>query len=76
MPHPRLSDAASRIIAAEMDKAQGRHLEARGAQLKYILVELKAATNPALELPPHFQLALTDPEPLRQYLFSDDFAGD
>jgi hypothetical protein len=69
-PHRDLSSAQVEIIRTEyLGKTAARRLKSRGALVGYVVQALRAATNPAIEKPPAFQLEVVNVEELRKYLF-------
>lgn len=68
-PHPTLTSAQASVVRFEfLNDTSARIVTSRGALLPYLIQELRAATEPAVQKPPEYQLAIANLKEVREWL--------
>jgi hypothetical protein len=68
--HPQLTEAQQRVVRDEFFEGTGAWIEhCRGAQVHYLIQELRAATDPERQAPPDYQLAVESIQECQPWLF-------
>lgn len=69
-PHPLLTDAQADVVRFEHFRDTAERIElCRGSLVHYLVQHVRAATDPEAQLPPEYQLVVTNIEELRSWLF-------
>lgn len=69
-PHPDLNDAQADVVRFEYFQGAASRIEScRGALVPYLIQDLRAATDPARQRPPDYQLAVTNFREVSPWLF-------
>lgn len=69
LPHPDLSAEQKRVLRAEyFQKKLAWVRPVRAALLSYVIQDLRAAINPAVQRPPDYQLCVDSPAKLKKWL--------
>jgi hypothetical protein len=68
--HPRLSPEQAEVVRHEFFRGTARRTETcRGALAQYLIQDVRAATDTAVQLPPDYQLAVENFEEVAPWLF-------
>ena len=68
--HRNLSPDQQLVVRTEnFGGTMGRRLSVKACLVQYVIQDLRAATNPATEIPPEFQLEVSNHDELKELLF-------
>ena len=68
--HPRLSQSQAEVVRFEYFQGTASRIEnCRGALVPYLVQDLRAATDPKVQLPPDYQLAVGNIKEVSRWLF-------
>lgn len=71
VPHPALTSEQKQMVRAEyLGRSAARVETTRAALLPYVIHDLRVATNPKKQVPPEFQLSVSNVNALEQWLMS------
>lgn len=69
-PHRTLSEDQQKVVRCEyFGGTMGRRLSVRACLAQYVIQDLRAAIDPEKEVPPDFQIEITNTEQLKKLLF-------
>lgn len=70
VPHPLLTPAQTKVICHELMAGKAsRAIACRAALVHYVIQELRASLNPKKQIPPDYQIAVTNAADLKPWLF-------